>query len=280
MEVRMDYFYENRTRMLKDNIPLSIYLNTDFNFRAHWHTEFELAYVESGSIYVCINNDRRKLVEGDIAICTSGDIHYYEKTEASSKILLLIFKPEFFGFPANWPDNHQLACSFFEKGCIAADELNKIKTILYSLLEERRFKKEYSDLFIKAKVLELCGSILRYFPTYDSDISNKSKNLSKLKTMQEILVYIENNFTEDISLQTLADKFNMDAFNLSKAFNSVTGNNLKTYINILRIYRAEDIILNSQKPLIDIAMDCGFNSIRTFNRAYKSIKGYVPSSIR
>jgi AraC-like DNA-binding protein len=280
MEVKMDYFYENRTRMLKDNIPLSIYLNTDFSFRAHWHTDFELAYVESGSIYVSINNDRRKLVKGDIAICTSGDIHYYEKAEISSKILLLVFKPEFFGFPANWPDSHQLACSFIQKDCVAPNELTHIKHLLYSLMEERRSKKEFYDLFVKAKVLELCGSILRYFPTNASDISSKAKNFSKLKTMQEILVYIENNFTEDISLQYLADKFNLDAFNLSKAFNSVTGKNLKTYINTLRIYKAEDIILNSKKPLIHIAMECGFNSIRTFNRAYKGIKGYVPSSIR
>jgi AraC-like DNA-binding protein len=276
----MNYFYENRTRFLKDNIPVSIYLNTDFSFRAHWHTEFELAYVESGSLYVCINNDRRRLNEGDIAICTSGDIHYYEKAEVSSKILLLIFKPEFFGFPANWPDTHPLAYSFFEKGCIASNELNDIKNILHTLLQERRLKKEFYDLFVKAKVLELCGCILRYFPTYDSTLSTPLKNFSKLKTMQEILVYIENNFTEDISLQTLADAFNIDAYNLSKAFNSVTGTNLKNYINTLRVYKAEDLILNSKKLLIDIAMECGFNSIRTFNRAYKAIKGYAPSSLR
>lgn len=276
----MNYYYEDRSQFLKDNIPLSIYSNIDFSFRAHWHTEFELAYVESGSIYVCINDIRRKLVEGDIAISTSGDIHYYESTGSPSKIILLVFKPEFFGFNADWPDKRRLTSAFFSKEEFDSDGFNNIKNILYEILEEKETKREFYELFIKARVIELCASILRYLPTYDSDIKNTNKTFLKLKTMQDILVYIENNFTEDISLQTLAEKFNMDAFNLSKAFNSVTGSNLKTYVNTLRVSKAEDIILNSRKPLIDIAIECGFNSIRTFNRAYKAIKGYVPSSIR
>lgn len=276
----MNYFYENRSGKLNDNIPLSIYSKVNFSFRAHWHTEFELAYVESGSIYICINNDKQLLFEGDIAICTSGDIHYYESTNCPSTIILLVFKPEFFGFTANWPDTHQLTSSFFRNGEINFTDLNNIKTLLYSILEEKQAKKDFYQLFIKAKVIEFCASILRYIPTSNSDSTNSLKTFSKLKVMQDILVYIENNFTEDISLQTLAYNFNMDSFNLSKALNSVTGCNLKTYINTLRVSKAESIILNSRKPLIDIAVDCGFNSIRTFNRAYKSIKGYVPSSIR
>jgi AraC-like DNA-binding protein len=247
---------------------------------AHWHTEFELAYIESGSIYIGINNDRRKLDEGDIAICTSGDIHYYESTDCDSKIILLVFKPDFFDFPANWPDTYKLTSSFFQKGEIDSSNLNIIKTILYSILNEKQAKNCFYGLFIKAKVIELCASILRYLPTHDSNSSNSIKALPKLKVMQDILVYIENNFTESITLQILSDKFNIDSYNLSKAFNAITGCNLKTYINTLRVFKAENIILNSRKPLIDIALECGFNSIRTFNRVYKAIKGHVPSSIR
>lgn len=276
----MDYFYENRSKKLKDNIPLSIYLNTDFSYRAHWHTEFELVYVESGSIFISINNDRRKLVEGDLAICTGGDIHYYESSDCGSKIILLVFKPEFFGFPANWPDTHQFISPFILKDEPVSANLDNIRSILYSIMEEMTVRKDFYELFVKARVNELCALLLRFFSICNSSHKNPLKTYSKLKAMQDILVYIENNFTEDLSLQYLADKFNMDSFNLSKAFNSVTGRSLKTYINTLRVSKAESIILNSRRPLIDIAIECGFNSIRTFNRAYKAIKGYVPSSIR
>jgi AraC-type DNA-binding domain-containing proteins len=276
----MNYFYENRSRKIKNNIPLSIYLNTDFNYRAHWHTEFELIYVESGSIYIGINNDRRKLVEGDVALCTAGDIHYYDSSDSSSKIILLVFKPEFFGFTANWPDTHRFLSPFIQKGDLDTENLVKIRAILLCILEEMNTKGDFFELFVKADINELCALILRYFSTSNPNEKNPVKTYSRLKSLQEILVYIENNFTEDISLELLSEKFNMDSFNLSKAFNSITGCSLKTYINTLRVSKAESIILSSKKPLIDIAVDCGFNSIRTFNRAFKTIKGYVPSSLR
>lgn len=272
----MHYFYENRFLKLKNNIPLSIYRNINFNFMAHWHTEFEVAYVESGSIFIGINNDRRKLVEGDITICTSGDIHYYDSIDSESKIILLVFRPEFFGFSADLP----ITSSFFQKAEVNSKSLNIIKTIIYSILNENEVRDDFYELFIKVKVIELCASILRYLPNYNSSFTNSTKTFSKLKAMQDILTYIENNFTDDISLQVLADKFNMDSSNLSTTFNSITGCNLKTYINTLRVLKAESIILKSKKPLIDIAFECGFNSIRTFNRVYKSIKGHSPSSIR
>lgn len=276
----MHYFYENRFLKLKNNIPLSIYENVNFSFMAHWHTEFELAYVESGSIFVGINNDRRKLVEGDLAICTSGNIHYYDCADSESKIILLVFRPEFFGFPSNWPDTYRLTSSFFKKEELDSKSLNTIKTILYSILNEKQVKDDFYELFIKSKVIELCATILRYLSIHNSYSANSAKVFSKLKDMQDILTYIENNFTENISLQILANKFNMNSSNLSTTFNSITGCSLKTYINTLRVLRAESIIQNSRKPLIDISVECGFNSIRTFNRVYKSIKGHVPSSIR
>lgn len=270
----MVYFFENRSHVIKDNIPLSIYRNNNFSYRAHWHTELELIYVESGSIWVCINNDRRKLVAGDLAISTSGDIHYYENHH-DSQIILLIFKPEFFGLAADWPQPRQLASSFFTHS-----EIEPIfKNILDAILLESRNRDNFYELFIKSKVLELSASILRYLPTKTLN-NNQANNYSKLRALQEILLYIENNFTEDISLQTIADLFKMDPFNLSKSFNSVTGRNLRTYINTLRVSKAKNLIKNTNKPLIEIAFECGFNSVRTFNRAYKNLNGVTPSSAR
>jgi len=51
-------------------------------------------------------------------------------------------------------------------------------------------------------------------------------------------------------------------------------------IHSMRVIKAEELILNTRKSLTEIALECGFNSIRTFNRVYKKIKGYVPSSVR
>ena len=282
----MNFFYENRIelKLVDDEISMSIYENKDFNYLAHWHMEVEIAYVVEGKIYVGVNNNRQLLEEGSMVVCSSGDIHYYDSTELNSKTILMVFKPEFAGFPSNWSETLNLSSPFISKEKIDASGLSVIKNILYSILDEKHKKIKYFDLFIKAKIIEICGLLLRYQHTCNLESKTKTKSKTKtitnLKAMQNVLCYIEDNYMNDISLEKISHHFNVDVYNLSKRINYITGTNFKTYINSMKVLKSEEMILNTTKPLTEIALECGFNSIRTFNRVYKKIKGYVPSSIR
>lgn len=272
----MDYFFENRNKASADHIPLSIFVKNNLSFQAHWHTEFELLYVESGSILASVNNDRRKLVAGDIVISTNGDIHYYKSNNRDSRAIVLIFKPEYFGLAANWLDTRQFI-SPFQHGSTGQTQ---IKAVLLAILAEKQTQKEFYELFIKAQITELCALMLRFFPSQPLTQEMYNQNLTKFSVLQDILAYIESNFSEEITLELLAAKFKLDIFNLSKSFNAITGSNLRTYINTLRVSKSKSLILNTRKPLIEIAFDCGFNSVRTFNRVFKNLTGRTPSSFR
>lgn len=270
----MNFFYENRMDLLEDGI--SIYENENFNFLAHWHMEVELVYVVKGHIYVGVNNNRQLLREGDMVICSSGDIHYYEGSDLTSKTLVLIFKPELVGLSPNCSETLHFSSPFITKEEADSRGLSVIKNILYSIMDEKEKRLPYLDLLIKARITEICGLLLRYQHTYNL----KSKAIPNLKSMQNILSYIEDNYTNDISLEEVSQHFNVNLYNLSKKINAVTGTNFKAYINSMKVLKAEEMILNTTKPLTEIALECGFNSIRTFNRVYKQIKGCVPSSVR
>lgn len=276
-ELFMDYFYENRYEMLDDETPLSIYRNQDFSYRAHWHTEVEILYVESGALVVSINDDRRKLVKGEFSICTSGDIHYYE-SDGPSVVIILVFKPEYYGLGDGWPVNRKFVSPFIKPNDLAEKNYSALVEILYSILEEKKAKLFQYKNIVKGLLIEYCGLILRHIET--EIISDISGNSSHVQGIQNVLEYIEINYTSEISLQALAKNFNMDQYNLSKKFNIMTGNNLKTHINKLRVKKAEDMLKNSNKKIIDIALECGFDSIRTFNRTFKTIYGDIPSSLR
>ena len=186
----MNFFYENRIHLLEDETSMSIYENKNFNFLAHWHMEVEITYVVEGSIYVGVNNDRRLLSEGDMVVCSSGDIHYYESTGLTSKIILLVFKPELVGFSANWSETLHFTSPFISKEEIKVRGLSDIINILYSIMEEKQKKLKYFDLFIKSRIIEICGLLLRYQDAYDFESKNRSKTITKLKAMQNILIYI------------------------------------------------------------------------------------------
>lgn len=276
----MKFYYENRLHMQDPNIAVSIYENSNFSYLAHWHNDVELAIVKEGTIYVGINNDRRMLVKGDMVLCCSGDIHYYESTGESSSLLLLVFKPEIVGYSSHWPKDGQFVTPFITKESIKNSEIMGIYGIMKAILSEIKEEKPYYEMFAKAHIIELCAILLRYFDSFSLDEKNKSKYLSGQQLMHSIMSYIEENYAQNITLKGTAAHFHMDFFNLSKKFNTVTGMNFKAYINSLRVSRAESMIATTAMPLMDIAFECGFNSIRNFNRVYKSLKGCVPSSVR
>lgn len=273
----MNYFYENRSDSLYDDIQVSIYENENLNYLAHWHNDAELSYIIEGNIYIGVNNQKYLLKEGDIALFNSGDIHYYESSEIHSKMITLVFKTEFIGLPSIWPPKGRFSSPVVSNSIIESCELSKIKAILKNILGEFNSKNDYYELFIKAGLNELCGILLR---NVDIKIDTSQGNSSKIRSMQRVFSYIEDNYHLDISLEMIAKDLNMDPYNLSKYFNVLTGTNLKTYINTMRLFNAEDMIINTNKAITDIALDSGFNSIRSFNRAFKKLKGYTPSSLR
>lgn len=273
----MKYFYENRFTTFYNDIKVSIYENENLNYLAHWHNDAELTYVKEGTLYVGVNNEKYSLNEGDMAIFNSGDIHHFETRELSSKAITLVFNTEFIGLSSNWPPKGRFSSPFIPKSVIENSDLVKIKKILNKILEEYKSKSDYYELFIKSGLNEICGLLLRNLDIKDS---KHEINHSKVRIMQNVFSYIEDNYQSDISLQNIANHFNIDPYNLSKDFNILTGINLKTYINTLRIFKAEDMIVNTNKDITDIALDSGFNCIRSFNRAFKQIKGYTPSSLR
>lgn len=275
----MNYFYENRFPLNKDSTFMSIYQNTNFDFLAHWHTDVEIIYVQEGQIYVSINNEKKLLSQGDMAVCCSCDIHYYESGSFRNKVLIIIFNPELIGLSSNWPEDRRFLSPFILKESAAAD-LPNVSKLISSILQEVQQKKESYELFIRAQLLTICGYLLRYVPAAPVKKKSEDKSFSKLIKMQKIISYIEANYMKDLTLEQLSEYFNMNLYNLSKDFNAMVGSNFRTYLNTIRITHAEHMILNSKESLIDIALECGFDSVRTFNRAYKKLKGCVPSSLR
>ncbi|MNE93692.1 HTH-type transcriptional regulator YesS [compost metagenome] len=53
-----------------------------------------------------------------------------------------------------------------------------------------------------------------------------------------------------------------------------------SYLNHIRVNKAEEMLLNTDKSIIDIALDCGFTNVRTFNRVFKQFRHNTPSSLR
>lgn len=89
--------------------------------------------------------------------------------------------------------------------------------------------------------------------------------------------YIEENYSNDISIATMAEEFNVSTQYFSKYFKSQTGNNFLETLNKYRIKKALELLNDTQLTMTDIASMTGFNNYKSFARNFKKYTNQIPS---
>lgn len=271
----MKSFYQNWK--LDPGLPMDIYQSTNITFYPHFHAEIEFIYVASGAIRIGVNEESRLLRQGDMVICGSNEIHYFDSRGLESEIIILICKPEWITMSKSWPVDFRFASPYIPAN---TPGLETVKTGLEKLIREKREKRPGFPLLLKAGILELFGSLQRYVDIFPMDRSTKEKYESRRARMQQILSYIEDHYHEELNVAVMAERFSMEPSHFSRSFKAAIGMNFKTYLNTVRVLRAEHQLLTSDLSIMEIALESGFSSIRTFNRVFKELRGCIPSSLR
>lgn len=277
----MKAFFENKT--YEDGIRVNVWHGSNMNYLAHWHRETELVFVCEGEIRIGINNAEQVLGKGDFCIVGSSDIHFYDSKDMHSSIIIVIFDPAFLGFRDICLGMQHFLNPFIECSSLSNIEAGlseKIRNLFIVIAEEYDKRAPYYEMYIKSKLLEIWTLSLRHFPTTSVGINEKPSPLPYIKAIKSSIEFLENNYENPITLEDLASNVNLSSYYFSRLFKKMSGMNFKEYLDTIRIDKAENMIKDHAGTISLIALDCGFNSIRTFNRVFKSIKGYPPSKAR
>lgn len=103
----------------------------------------------------------------------------------------------------------------------------------------------------------------------------KCKPIVLNETIQSVLAYINNHFTEPLSLHGLCKQFGLSPSHMSRSFSSYAGTSLYDYILYRRIMLAKEMIC-ADKPFMEVALECGFNDYSCFLRAFTKVTGKTP----
>lgn len=267
-----------------DGFPVDIIKFDHFSFLAHWHNDIEIIHVYEGNLRMTVNSETRILSAGESCICCSGDIHSFDSNDLTCNAILVFFGTEIIGTQIHWPQDVMFTTPFIDEAIIkkykiSTDFSKRIGDLLLEVYHELEERREYYQVIVRSKLLELHGLIMRNAPKGINKASH-SKSYSMLNKMQNALDYINSNYTEDITLSETAVQAELHISQFSKLFKHMCGMSFVTYLNNVRVSKAEEMILNTMVPITDIALECGFNSIRNFNRTFKKLKGTTPSDLR
>ncbi len=98
--------------------------------------------------------------------------------------------------------------------------------------------------------------------------------------LQETLEYINNNYTDALTLQDVAAFYGVSCEHFSRMFKKQMNMTFKEYLSRIRLSHANKLLLHTTETMLDIAMKTGFPDLRAFNRQFKEMYDMTPKECR
>ena len=243
---------DKQSKKINDNDNFSIRVLHNVECYEHIHLNAEISFCIKGRLKVKIENEDFALKEGYGVLIMPYKIHSYKSDKDTDSCII-------------------------EFDSTGIDELRNIgfnDTVIFSLSDELRkyivSEKKQSSVYSKAilyPILNSCfGSI------------EKRQILSKQESLiQKVFLYVRNHYKEKISLVQTAKEIGYNPSYVSRVFSENAGIGFREFINRYRIIKSVSYIKRGDLTITQIALECGFDNLRTYNREFKKYFKITPS---
>ena len=231
---------------------------------SHWHDECEVVYVCKGKLDILIDKTKYSLKENDSFFIESKKIHSMNAINKNTIVMIFIFS---YDLVKNIMDQYELLSPILTHNYNLPDKYN-------ILLDELVNKHNLFQIKTQTIIQDFIIEVIR---------NEKVINKKKTKKMDEKLLLLLNDMDEKYQYYTMNDAANFMGMNtsyFSRFFHNNIGISFSKYLNCIKVENAVNLInSNHNFQMTEIAITCGFQTIRNFNRIMKIYTGYTPSTI-
>lgn len=262
---------------------LKLYQNTEAeDYPLHWHTALEIIMPYENEYTVVINDEPHTFCEGDIFITPPGVLHKL-LAPPSGKRLILLFD---YSLLCNVAGMDSLLHTLQPFTLITKQDYPDLNKKLRFYLNE--ITREYQETM---PLTEACvySLMIRFFVAFGRASLNMSERFPGITTSKQheyiekfmmVCNYITEHCTENITVDDLADLAGFSKFHFSRLFKQFANMSCYEYLTRKRITHAEQLLIQPNLSITDVAMLSGFGSLSTFNRIFKATKNCTPSEYK
>ncbi len=254
--------------MVKNDEKISFYYNSTALKRytktyKHYHSLYEIYYLEQGVCNYLIEGKLFEMVKGDIVFIPKRIIHKTSYDGIHSRLLI--------NCTDEYLENIQLTDAFVYRN---EEYSKKIYVILKNIEKEYLQSDKFSVSLIKGYMQQLLSIVYRTENKYqDTRLHNKY--------VEQVLKTLEERYTFDITLSEISNQLTVSAEHLSRLFKKETGLGFNEYLSMLRLKKAEIMLKqNGDSTISEIAFSCGFNDSNYFCEKFKKVYGLSPLKFR
>lgn len=264
-------------------LPFKYFINDPalpIDVAPHWHHEIELNYLLAGDVLKFVaDGQTTEYRPGDIWAVNHRVIHSANgKPRADWQEFGIIIDDDFLltEIPesANWQltlsghDAQQRQSTSYQK---IAEHLLAIHDLLAETLTDT------NRMAILGHFYMLLFELQQNFTTAISTTAEINRNLP---LVDQVMLFINNHASEDLTGQLLASQFHVSLTTLNQQFKANLQMSVNRYIRLVRLLNARKLLLSTTHSINYIADQCGFPSVKTFNRNFKAWKNKTPSDYR
>ncbi|MDB5019732.1 MAG: hypothetical protein JWQ28_859 [Pedobacter sp.] len=252
----------------------------------HFHPEYELVLVTQSKGTRFIGNHIGNFKPGDLALIGpylphtyKNDPEYFEEQSTlKAKSIVVHFKEDsfsenFFSLPEAQKINGLLARS--AKGLAINGKTNTvIADKLLTMIDAEGFTRWLllldilNILSVSKDLAYICTGIIT------------GQNQRETTRMNKIIDFVIKNFNREIALSEAADIANMAENSFSRYFSQRTRKSFTSFVNEVRLNHASKLLIETDKSVTEIGMDCGFNNLSNFNRQFRKQYNNNPLSFK
>ena len=263
---------------LEDSSIRVWYSDIPWRYEMHDHSAVEILLTLEGTVTYTVGDTVYQVHKGEVLIVPPDTPHSLDMGENSSRYLYL-FEPDAI---LSMRDIKSLATHFHRTFHLRDGSEAHVRIRELLLRTHEAYEKQ--ELMWNT----ICySSILRIYAVlgqrYMSGIRQRSGDGSRSVDSEVItaaMTYINNHYRDDLCLEDVAGFAGFSRYYFSRSFKKQTGYSFKDYLCQKRLQVAMDLLIRTNRPMRDVAIDSGFGSVATFNRVFREHKGCTPTQYR
>ena len=236
----------------------------------HFHNEIEILYVNDGEISATVETENRILKKGDICIILPQQIHTLLQI---GQIQLSVIKL----FPSVSLYNTRMEEYVFD---VCSPHYAVLKSEIEALLCEDKEKKIGYPLAVRRACDALTLYLLRSLIIPCEESTSPERHTFGIRFFESANEYIEKNYKKEITLDSVSGAFGYSRSYFSRLFKTVCGMNFFDYLSLFRLKKSTVLLQDSDLTIESVAFACGYNCLRSYNRAFLKYFKQSPGNYR
>ena len=243
---------------------------------SHWHGGIEFIYILEGTLNMVCGNLSGAVNPGDLIVVNPNQMHAAVSGKNGVKYYALcVDNKPLSEICANPVGNRYILPVIQRKRrfqTLIHDE--NINNLLLGLFQEYEKKEPAYELAIQADIILLFAQLNRFY------IDNSENQIVIDTHFEQVLTYINEHFTENISTESISKKFAFNKCHFCRKIKSQTGMSFVRYLNQLRMDLACSLLTTTDKPITMVAVECGYNDLNYFSRKFHEFYSMTASEFR